>query len=117
MTLTATRIAILQQIPEEDFRDAVVGWARHFGWLVYWTWSSVHSPAGFPDLVLCRPPRLIIAELKTQKALPPKGDQKQWLDALQQCAALGEDVDLFMNPLEVYLWRPFDEEIILGLLE
>ena len=105
MILTATRRAVLAQMPEPDFRDAVCGWARHFGWLVYFTWTSIHSPAGFPDLVLCRPPRLIIAELKTQKAPAPKGEQKLWLESLG-----------LLGTIEVHLWRPLDEELILATL-
>ena len=74
----------------------IVEMATLFGWRHYHTWSSVHSPAGFPDLVLVRPPRLIFAELKSQVGRVTPA-QKAWLD------------DLYATPsTEVYLWRPSD---------
>jgi hypothetical protein len=79
---------------EKAFRQQVVQLARLRGFAVYWTWTSLHSPAGFPDLVLCRPPRLIFAELKTDNARPTE-PQKQWLDLLARCPGC-----------ETYLWRP-----------
>jgi hypothetical protein len=36
------------------------------GWRRYHTWLAKHSPAGFPDEVLVRPPRLVFAELKAE---------------------------------------------------
>jgi hypothetical protein len=51
----ATRAA--GRITEKQFTGQVVQLARMLGWRVYHPWLSVHSAAGFPDLVLCRPPR------------------------------------------------------------
>lgn len=81
---------------ERDFRQQVVQLAQLRGWLVYWTWTSIHSPAGFPDLVLCRPPRLIVAELKTATGKVTLA-QQEWLAALGACTGV-----------EVALWRPAD---------
>jgi hypothetical protein len=107
--MTAARRILLEHVSEKDFRQQVATWAEERSWLAYWTWNSKHSPAGFPDLVVCRPPRLIIAELKTQHAQPPKGRQAEWLDWLGQCQLVG-------CSLEVYLWRPLDEDAILEAL-
>ncbi|MCC6312227.1 MAG: hypothetical protein IT345_15125, partial [Trueperaceae bacterium] len=54
-------------VGERDFQALVVQLARLRGWRVYHTFDSRRSPAGFPDLVLARPPRLVIAELKSEK--------------------------------------------------
>jgi hypothetical protein len=52
--------------------------------------------AGFPDLVLCRPPRLIVAELKSERGrLRP--EQREWLDLLAAVPSV-----------EVFEWRPAD---------
>lgn len=49
---------------EAILQDAVLDMAKALGWLTYHTHDSRHSAAGFPDLTLLRPPRLIMAELK-----------------------------------------------------
>lgn len=84
---------------ERDFTRQIRELATLFHWRRYHTWLAKHSPAGFPDEVLVRPPRLILAELKTEQGkLSPS--QIEWLD------------DLAAIPtVEVYVWRPsmFDE--------
>lgn len=105
MSVSTGRALLLRQLRESTFRDQVRAWAERAGWLVYFTWNSKHSPEGFPDLVMLRPPRLIIAELKTQTAPAPKGRQLQWLETLGQVPCV-----------EVHVWRPLDEEQILAAL-
>ena len=79
---------------EREFADQVVQLAVVFGWTVWRTWRSDHSPAGEPDLRMCRPPRYIAAELKTERGkLTPF--QEQALELLRQCPGI-----------EVFLWRP-----------
>ena len=51
-------------------------------------------------MVLCRPPRLILAELKRVGGKPTAA-QREWLEALGQCAGV-----------ECYLWTPDDWEAI-----
>ena len=99
---------------ERDFQRAVVELARLMGWRVHHTrpaltqrgrWlTPIQGDAGFPDLVLCRPPRLIVAELKRNSARPTPA-QRGWLGALGQCAGV-----------EVYLWTPNDWETIVRTL-
>lgn len=88
-------VARLRQ-SERSFREQVVQLARLRGWRVYWTWTSIHSPAGFPDLVLVRPPRVVFAELKTATGTVTLA-QSEWLAALGACGGC-----------EVFLWRPDD---------
>ena len=88
-------------ITEKQFESQVKDLAKLYGWNYYHTWRSIHSPAGFPDCVMVRPPRLIFAELKSSKgelSVP----QQHWLNVLREC-------DL----VEVYLWKPEQfEEIV-----
>jgi hypothetical protein len=87
------------RITEKAFTGQVVQLARMLGYRVYHPWLSVHSAAGFPDLVLVRPPRLIVAELKVGKNMPTAA-QREWLDDLRASGA------------ESYVWRPEDMQEI-----
>jgi hypothetical protein len=83
--------------PETAWRDrTVIPFARLHGWRHYFTQRSDSSPAGFLDLVLCRPPRLLIVELKAEHGRPTAA-QRCWLALLADCPGV-----------EVYLWRPRD---------
>jgi len=95
---------------EREFQRAVVELARLMGWRVHHTrpaltrageWRTpIQGDAGFPDLVLCRPPRLILAELKRVGG-KPTAEQQAWLEALQACAGV-----------ECYLWTPADWDAV-----
>jgi len=61
--------------------------------------------AGFPDLLLVRPPRIVIAELKSKKG-EPSPEQTDWLDILSKVT----------HPPEVFLWRPSDINEIVDVL-
>ena len=56
-------------------------------------------------MVLCRPPRLILAELKRVGGRLTAA-QRGWLDALSACAGV-----------ECYLWTPDDWEAIVAALQ
>lgn len=98
------RALLLNHVTETQWRQQVLTWAEREGWLRYFTFDSRHSIAGFPDLVLCRPPRLIFAELKTQRGgLTPA--QLAWIAALK-C----------VPGIEVYVFRPADEMTVKATL-
>ena len=81
---------------EKQFQETVVQFAKLHGWLVFHAFDSRRSEPGWPDLALCRPPRLVLAELKSDRGfLSPR--QKQWLAALGEC-----------TNLEMGVWRPSD---------
>lgn len=102
-------------ITEKQFESQVKGLAKVFGWLYYHTWRSIHSPAGFPDCVMVRPPRLIFAELKTEKGKVSPA-QDEWLDILIQLRqSIPYHNSYIINP-EVYLWRPSDFDRITEIL-
>ena len=91
-------------ITERDLTSYVRDVAAALGWRRYHTWLSKHSPAGFPDEVLLRSPRLVFAELKSETGtLRP--EQAAWLSDLAQVPGV-----------ETYLWRPSDMEAIAEIL-
>jgi len=97
-------------VTEGAFLATVTELATLAGWLVYHTYDSRRSQAGFPDLVLARADTLIFAELKTDKGRI-RPSQRAWLDRLGAIATQQPNI-------EVYLWRPKDwpgiERILLG---
>ncbi len=83
------------RVSEKQFSQQVSDLALLTGWKVYRTWTSVHSAAGFPDLVLARRRRVLFAELKSDSGkLTPA--QAGWLEALRAADQ------------EAYVWRPRD---------
>ena len=88
---------------ERDWQRTVVKIARKHGWLIQENKFSLYAKPGFPDLVLCRPPDVIFAELKSNKGkLRP--EQEDWIENLQACG------------MRVYVWRPSDEQLVTGYL-
>ena len=95
---------------EKQLQNQVVTLAQYCGWLHYHTLDSRGSTAGFPDLVLLRPPRLLFVELKSEKGrLRP--EQKVWAAALEIIAKLPG------SPVEYHLWRPSDLDEISRILD
>ena len=85
-----------EHIPEADWQATVVDLARLAEWAVYHTRDSRGSEPGFPDLVLVRPPRLVVAELKTARG-KLRREQRVWLHLLAGVPGV-----------EVKCWRPAD---------
>lgn len=72
---------------EGEFQDALIAYAEARGWLVYHTHDSRWSQSGFPDLVMLRENRIVIAELKAgSNTTTPEQDRwpRAWLDAGSQ---------------------------------
>ncbi len=99
-TMTASAYRATQS--EADFQRTVTGRVDALGGLwMHLTDSRGQAADGFPDLVICLPPRrygdlprVIFAELKSMRGrLRPK--QIAWLDALTECGTY-----------ETYTWRP-----------
>ena len=84
---------------EAGFQQAIVELAELHGWYVYHTHDSRRSQAGWPDLVLLRSPRIIIAEVKTAKGRLTFA-QRAVLQMLDDCG------------IETHVWRPADWECI-----
>jgi VRR-NUC domain-containing protein len=94
---------LLRTITEKQFQAQVLELAQRLGWKTHHTWTQIHSPAGFPDLVMARGSRIVFAELKSQKGRVTL-EQRDWLARLRVAGA------------EAYLWRPEDWDTIITLL-
>jgi hypothetical protein len=92
------------KVTEAAFLRQIRDLARMFRWSTFHPFLSRWSEKGFPDVVLCRPPRLILAELKTDRGKTTP-DQERWLGLLGACPGV-----------ETYLWRPADLDEIAELL-
>jgi hypothetical protein len=102
-------------VTEREFTDAVLDLGHVCGWLCmhqrplrlsngHWRTATTGNGAlGWPDLVLCRPPRLVFAELKVGRN-KPSDDQAVWLELLERSGA------------EAYLWRDSDMARIIEVL-
>jgi len=80
-------------ISEKAFMAAVIAEAKRNGWRVYHTHDSRKSEAGFPDLLLLRHTRIMVAELKV-------GDNKPTAAQLNWLEAFGDAT------VEWHVWRP-----------
>jgi hypothetical protein len=94
----------LLPLTEKAFMRQVTDLATLCHWTHYHTRDSRGSVAGFPDLVLLRPPRLIFAELK-RKGSWATLEQSHWLALLRQISAV-----------EVHLWTVADWDRIVEIL-
>jgi hypothetical protein len=101
---------------EETFQEQVLELAQLYGWRSYHTFDSRRSTAGFPDLVLVRPPELLFVELKSDDGRV-RVEQDAWLNDLQKVALAAATligagstyVPVRALPaIEVHLWRPRD---------
>lgn len=90
---------------EAELQEAVREIATTTGWLYYHTYRSKRSPAGFPDVVLVRPPRVVFAELKSDTGKLTK-EQRAWMDTLGECSPR----------VEAYVWKPGDMDQIAEVL-
>ena len=81
-------------ILEAAFQAQIVRLAELTGWKVYHTHDSRRSQEGFPDLILIRRTRMIVAELKTRDETTTF-DQRIWLGAF-----------IGTSHPEIALWRP-----------
>ena len=89
---------------EKAFQSAVRDYARLRGWRCYCVWDPRHSPKGWPDLVLLRPPRMVVAELKSTRGRLTK-EQRETLDILVACG------------VEAFVWWPESWDAIEKTLE
>jgi hypothetical protein len=83
--------------PEAAWLATVRAAARHLGWMDYHVRDARGSAHGFPDLLLVRPPRCIVAELKSETGRLTK-PQVAWLALFAACPHF-----------ETFVWRPDDD--------
>lgn len=95
--------AISQQT-EEEFQAAVIQFAKLLGYRCYHTHDSRRSEPGFPDLVLVKSGRMIVAELKRQTGRTTPA-QQEWIALLRSAG------------VETHIWRPSDWDAIVAVLD
>ena len=61
------------------------------GWLVFHDNDSRRNAAGFPDLVLVKPPRVLFLELKSEIGRV-RPEQHVWMDALMRSDTIGSAI-------------------------
>jgi hypothetical protein len=117
------------QITEKQLREQIRDLVKIYGWRMAFTQFSMMSPKGFPDLCLARPPRLVFAELKSEKGKTTP-EQEGWLQDLRrisecgyvagplECVMVGRHAHAGVEArrIEVYLWRPSQIEHIAEVL-
>ena len=91
---------------EAELLKAVLDHAKFLGWRVAHfdpgrgrdgrPFTPQRGHVGFPDLILLRPPRLVVAELKSEKGRVDFA-QATWLNGFETVAGV-----------EQYVWRPDD---------
>ena len=109
---------------EAGFCDGVIELATMAGWLVHHDRDDMRKHTqgrpGFPDLVLIRPPKLILAELKAAPGIELDRDQLVWMAGLRAIQAQLERFHDLDAPtaamLEVHLWTPADWPVIQRVL-
>ncbi len=117
---------------EADFTTFVIDLARVLGWRTAhfrpaktdkgWRTPVQGDGAGFPDLILLRGNRMVVAELKAERGrLSPA--QVEWLDAYAGLAypecpgSFGDDTNAVTgNHIGVFVWRPRDVDEIREVL-
>lgn len=92
------RATLDRAVTEAEFSAAVARYARLRGFVGYHAHDSRRSEAGFPDWVFVRPPRLVFAELKTERGRATP-EQLGWIDRLN---AAGDEC------VTAHLWRASD---------
>ena len=104
----------LATISETAFANTILEWAAIYGWKRFHVRNSgyagksyVQGDKGFPDLLLFKLPRVVVAELKVGTGVrsKPRTEQQEWLDLFAA-----------MPNVEVYVWHPSDWTSILRLL-
>lgn len=90
---------------EQQWQNVVVNVARTYGWQTMHHLVSRGTAPGWPDLVLAHQARrrLLFVELKSDKG-KLRTEQRYWLRLLATCGQ------------ECGLWRPRDQDTVIGAL-
>ena len=76
---------------EAELQQLIEDVAHLTGWLVFHDNDSRRNVAGFPDLVLVNPPRVVFLELKSD-AGRVRPEQQRWMRALELCDTVSSAV-------------------------
>jgi len=101
---TTRRNTLIGDESEKHFQARVIRLAELCRWVVWHTLDSTGTRAGQPDLFLVRPPRVVLAELKSEHGRLRR-EQSQAVALLEQCPGV-----------ETKVWRPRDWQEIVEVL-
>lgn len=101
-------------MPESAFQQQILALAARLGWRTAhfrpaqnrrgdWRTPVAGDGKGFPDTVLLRGERIVVAELKSERGRVSK-EQRAWLDAWGETSA------------EVHVWKPSMWDAIVEVL-
>lgn len=93
-----------ETVTEKALMETIIEAAHLYGWKTYHTYDSRRSEPGYPDLALCRPPRYVLIECKTETGRLTE-HQVEWGLSLTECPGV-----------EYYLVRPTNLDPILERL-
>jgi len=109
-----SEIGRIKRITENELQNNILDLAKIFHWRRAhfrpamtkhgWRTPVQADGKGFPDLVLLKPPRLILAEVKRQDTKPNE-HQLEWLHDFAEVPGV-----------EVYTWKPLDWDEIVATL-
>jgi hypothetical protein len=88
------RQRVQAEMPEEQLQERVRELAEQYGWRYFHVYDSRKSPEGWPDTVLLKGERAIIAELKSATGIVTEA-QHAWLTAWGQ-----------VQHIACHVWRP-----------
>lgn len=120
MTAAEFRRSQLIDMSEADFSRDFAQLARKRGWKTYHTYNSQRSNVGFPDWILARDGRIVVAELKAVTGRWGT-DQQAWLAALSGTPI--SEWQIFGTMVEpapwliVACWTPLDWDTITEVLK
>ena len=95
-------------VTEKELRSQVITLANLYGYKTYFTWTSIHSPRGMPDLILSKKlddgnTVILFVELK-RKGGKLSEEQKEWLgllSAVPSCFCFVWDETCFDDIVEI----------------
>lgn len=107
-------------VSEAAFMDTILQAAELYGWWTYHTHDSRRSTAGFPDLVLVKPPRVLFLEVKSERGRLSR-EQAEVLAMLQECevgnvTTTANETRVVVAGVQAALVRPSDWEQIVEWL-
>ena len=95
------------KVTEQEMLNQLMAEAGKAGWYAYHTYDSRRSKAGFPDVVLMKPPRMILIELKGPRG-HASSDQKMVMQLARECTHIhaGFVWPAGLSDLLAGLWKP-----------
>lgn len=99
--ITEAKAKLLATASEDDLQRYVEDMLSLRRWIWHHAGDSRRSTAGLPDIVAVRAPRVLFAELKSERGRL-RSSQSPWFEELRKCPP----------SVEWYIWKPSDVDEI-----